>query len=381
MSIVIVSAKTGRGHISVMNTLAECFADKGYKDCKCIPDFYESILPSNRILSDFYNFLLTSSTALCEKYVQFTTLTRPDRNEELYQMTKSHYAELFTTKGLQAIVSTAISVNHSMIQALKEEGLYGQIPFYIVVTDPYDPIAPGFDIPGATRYFCANETVKNILAGSGIDADKIMITGYPVSKRFCSSLSTERKEAVFQKLGLNPKKKVVLLNSGSQGGISSLNLLRRYLESDIDVNMIMLCGTNKSLYRLAKIEGMKTPKSDLLLLPFYEWMEELLAISDVYITKAGANSFYEAVFSQVPLLIDATEGYLYQERGVTAMLDEIKIGRSVEDISDFTTLLQESLREGVNLQYKARYKSMDIKNGANPVVETILSDVAAKQEK
>ena len=63
MSIGILAAQTGRGHVSVMKTLYKEFINCGVYDVKCFPSFYEDMMISNKILSDFYNFLMINSIA------------------------------------------------------------------------------------------------------------------------------------------------------------------------------------------------------------------------------------------------------------------------------------------------------------------------------
>ena len=84
MSIGILAAQTGRGHVSVMKTLYKEFINCGVYDVKCFPSFYEDMMISNKILSDFYNFLMINSTSLCRKYGEFTYLTKSDMSEDFY---------------------------------------------------------------------------------------------------------------------------------------------------------------------------------------------------------------------------------------------------------------------------------------------------------
>ena len=64
MSIGILAAQTGRGHVSVMKTLYKEFINCGVYDVKCFPSFYEDMMISNKILSDFYN--IDSGTILVD---------------------------------------------------------------------------------------------------------------------------------------------------------------------------------------------------------------------------------------------------------------------------------------------------------------------------
>ena len=66
MKIGIIGGLTGNGHVSVLNTLRDEFELQNVQ-VECYPDFYEKILLSNKILSDYYNFLLSNSIALCNK--------------------------------------------------------------------------------------------------------------------------------------------------------------------------------------------------------------------------------------------------------------------------------------------------------------------------
>ena len=90
MSIAILAAKTGNGHISVMNSLENEFKMQGYNDVICFPDFYEKMQVSNRILSDFYNFLVRNSPKLCNQYCEFSALTRSDSTEDFYNGVKNY---------------------------------------------------------------------------------------------------------------------------------------------------------------------------------------------------------------------------------------------------------------------------------------------------
>ncbi|URZ18157.1 Processive diacylglycerol beta-glucosyltransferase [Clostridium felsineum DSM 794] len=371
---MILAAQTGHGHMSVMNAINEAFLDKKYKDCICIPDFYESILPSNKILSDFYNFLLSSSTALCDKYVEFNSITRPEKNEYIYKLTKHKYTKLFRIKGIDAIISTATSINYNMIRAMKEERILNKIPFYVVVTDPYNPIAPGFDAIGATRYFCPNSIVRKILVKSGVPEKNVIISGYPISKRFfCDNLF--KNEEIYTDLNINKDKKVIVLNCGSQGNISNLDFLIKYLNSNLHENFIMLCGVNKVLYKLAKIELKRAQRDNVTILPFYDHVEKLLAVADIYITKAGANSFYEALVTKVPMIIDAVNGFIYQERGVVDFLENAKVGRILRNKENLISLIKTMLSDKESMRIKEEYKQILIKDGANNIVEKVLEDI------
>ena len=153
MSIGILAAQTGRGHVSVMKTLYKEFINCGVYDVKCFPSFYEDMMISNKILSDFYNFLMINSTSLCRKYGEFTYLTKSDMSEDFYIGVKNFIIEFIENNDFDTIISVSHSINYSFIRILNELNLTDKINYYIVITDPFDPIAVGFATRGSKKYY------------------------------------------------------------------------------------------------------------------------------------------------------------------------------------------------------------------------------------
>lgn len=118
MSIGILAAQTGRGHVSVMKTLYKEFINCGVYDVKCFPSFYEDMMISNKILSDFYNFLMINSTSLCRKYGEFTYLTKSDMSEDFYIGVKNFIIEFIENNDFDTIISVSHSINYSFIRIL-----------------------------------------------------------------------------------------------------------------------------------------------------------------------------------------------------------------------------------------------------------------------
>lgn len=375
MSISIISASTGNGHNAVMNTLAEAFK-KEYA-VKCYPSFYEDLLPSNRILSNFYNLLQKASIALCKKYTELAIFEGKETQNRLYESCYDALDAFVRKEEHDAIISTTPLLNRLMIRYLKENSFSEKIPFYIVVTDPYYPIYPGFEEMGATRYFCANDVVKSILSDAGVEADKINVFGYPIAEKFCRMPSENEKMNIYKKYGLKAGKPVLLMNSGAQGSFHYLSIIKAVAPKyRLIFQLIVICGKNKGLFRATQLYCHKNGIENIAVLPYINNMEELLYISDACITKAGANMVYECLLACTPLIIDSTDGLLYQEQGIVQFLKKYSIGYVFEDTEALNNILHALDSDGLTEQLKRNIDAMHLVNGTEKIVNSILNDIS-----
>lgn len=376
MSIAILSAKTGNGHVSVMNALVEEFKRQDYNDLILFPDFYEELIYSNRILSDFYNFLLANSIDLCEKYVEFTAITRPDKHEEIYRECSGKITELLKIDGLTTVVSTAPLINYNIIRSIKDNNLTSTVKFYIVVTDPYKPISPGFDVKGVSGYFCATDVVRDLLQGVGIDSRLIKVSGFPISERFCVKCSCSEKKIICKSLGIEHDVPTIIINSGALGAPHYLKFLKMIVEEyDYNVQVVFICGKNKVLFNTASNYIKMRNKHCIKILPFITNIDEVLIIADIAITKAGANTFYECLNAGVPIIIDGTCGFPYQERGAIDFLEQYQVGEVLYKYNELPNILTKMLDLKFKQQYRSNIQKLNLKNGAYEIVKHILTQI------
>ncbi len=370
MSIAILSTVTGNGHNSVMKSLASKFKELDY-EVETFPTFYEDLMISNKILSDFYNFLMINSTQLCCKFSELSSMTRPDLSDVFYEGVKDKIVNFINeNQQIECFISTSHTINHAFIRILNE--LKINKPFYIVITDPYNPISVGFATPGATRYFCANEVVKEILLKNKIEDKLISVTGFPINPKF---LKVESKEVLRKKFGLDQDKKIIMINSGSQGIFHYMQIFKTiYANYNSNLQYIFICGKNVHLYNMLKKFSEKNMLEDILhIYGFANNIEELIQVSDIVISKAGANSFYETLHLNVPIIIDGVNGFLYQERGVIQFVDEYKLGLVLDNIENVSTVIDDMIKNYE--MFKTNIEQFNLKDGSPLIVNEILSEL------
>lgn len=186
-------------------------------------------------------------------------------------------------------------------------------PLVVVVTD-YD-----FHCFWLNRdvdlYFVGREEIADAMAARGIPTDKIEVTGVPVDPSFGR---THDRAGLEERLGLSHGRFRVLIMGGGHG----IGRVERTVEllacSELPIEVLVVAGTNEALYhRLrAKVNGFSAPVRTY---PFVSNIAELMAVSDVTVTKPGGLTVAESTARGLPTIIsDALPG---QEEDNTTFLE------------------------------------------------------------
>jgi processive 1,2-diacylglycerol beta-glucosyltransferase len=145
---------------------------------------------------------------------------------------------------------------------------------------------------GVDLYIISCDFVKDGLLKNGVSSDKIKIYGIPVKQKFY--LSSERK-AVADKLGVEPYKFTILIITGTIG----IGPIEEIVESLADtVQLLVVCGKNKRLF--GRLSRMSCPA--LKVYPLINYVEELMSVSDIVLTKAGGLTISESLAKGLPMV-------------------------------------------------------------------------------
>ncbi len=192
----------------------------------------------------------------------------------------------------------------------------------VVVTD-FD-VHKIWVIDGVDEYCVASEYTKQRLMALGIDASCITATGIPLDEKF--TRARDKKETR-KKLGLDPDAFTVLISTSSFG-FGPIELLAEYLQS---LQLIIICGNNESLRQRMEVKG--NPRHKIC--GFVDNMEEMMAASDVMVTKPGGLSVTEALANNLPMVFfSAIPG---QEAGNVRVLAANGIGLSGMPLRDLAS--------------------------------------------
>lgn len=164
-----------------------------------------------------------------------------------------------------------------------------KIPVIIHESDMTPGLANKLCIPSASKV-CANfpETVKYL------PSEKAVLTGTPIRKE----LYNGDPEAARQMCGFNTDKPVILIMGGSLGAAAVNEAVRGCLDRLLPkYNIIHLCGKGKLDEAFNNIEGYVQFEY------IKEELKDLLALSDLLISRAGANAICEILALAKPNLL------------------------------------------------------------------------------
>ena len=190
------------------------------------------------------------------------------------------------------ILSTEVAAS-AVVAYLKKTGFYKKL-FGITFSDFH--LHRFWVHREADFYFVNIQEQKDELIKLGFHPEKILLNGIPLWP------TPVDPQAVRAKLGIISRK-VILVSAGSLGfGIDKkyvLNLLAEFEKNNLDFNMVLVCGKFKELFD--ELSTINDPR--LKLFGFYSPMDELYAISDIFVGKPGGLSTTESIYRRLPIII------------------------------------------------------------------------------
>jgi processive 1,2-diacylglycerol beta-glucosyltransferase len=213
---------------------------------------------------------------------------------------------------------------------------------------------------GVDTYCVATDWTKEKVKKLGISEQKIKVTGIPTHEKFSQSHDIS---GLKQKMGLEKDAFTVLLATGSFG-IGPIEEIMNRLDG---FQVVVVCGHNQDLYR--KLSPQETSCKKVFGL--VNNMHELMAVSDVMVTKPGGLSISEALVSHLPMIFfNAIPG---QETNNIAVLKTYGIGVTGYAISQIVQELNQ-LKSSKDLFLTAlrNTKSIARPNAVNDVVSLVV---------
>ncbi len=200
------------------------------------------------------------------------------------------------------------------------------VPCIIHESDMTPGLANKLAIPSATKVCCNfPETLAHL------PKDKAVLTGSPIRQE----LFTGNREAALKFCGLTSDKPVILIIGGSLGSVVVNQAVRGILPELLkEFQIIHLCGKNKLDPSLNDLEGYVQFEY------IQDELKDLLALSDLVISRAGANSICEILTLHkpnllIPLSAKASRGdqilnaRSFERQGFSAVLEEEALSQEV----------------------------------------------------
>lgn len=241
-----------------------------------------------------------------------------------------------------------------------------------IMTDfaPHDQWLVGEDF--TDYFFVSNEGMKEAIVEKGVSANKIYVTGIPISSRF---LQTYSKEEILKEFELAPNKKTILFFGGGEFGLGkskTLEILNILAENFNNIQIVAISGRNESMKKhFEEIVAQKNKANSIKILEFTNKVPELMSISDFVITKPGGLTVSESLASGLPIVIinpipgqEEENAEFLENKGVAIWLKkETDSKKEIEQLINVSEKLEE-MKKQVNLLAK--------KNSTEDIVAILL---------
>jgi 1,2-diacylglycerol 3-beta-galactosyltransferase len=242
-----------------------------------------------------------------------------------------------------AILSVMPNFNGVMRDAIRE-AIPG-VPLVVVLTDFAD-FPPRFWIePGVDRVVVGTDAAREQAIEIGVPPERVTrVSGMVMHPRFYRSGGPSVRGRVRGELGLGEADFAATLLFGGKGSPEMAPLAQRLLEADASLRVIAICGENPGLYeRLAPLESHAGGR--LVRLGFTDRVAEMLAASDLLVTKPGPGSLSEAFHQRVPVVVTRNVHTIPQERFNTDFVRDRGLGLVVSHWSEIPNAVLGLLRD------------------------------------
>ena len=200
------------------------------------------------------------------------------------------------------------------------------VPTIIHESDMTPGLANKISLPSATKVCCNfPETLEHLPEG------KAVLTGSPIRQELLSGDKFKAREF----LGFTSDKPVIMVVGGSLGSVAVNEAVRGILPELLkDFQVVHLCGKGKIDDSLKNLDGYAQFEY------IKDELKDLFALTDIVISRAGANAICELLALHkpnllIPLSANASRGYQilnarsFERQGYSVVLEEEELNKQV----------------------------------------------------
>ena len=296
--ILVVSVRAGAGHLKAAEAVEAAFLK-----------YHRGILVKNLDLLDYSGGLikylygkmyLDIVKALPELYAYSYKHYEPSKKfiKPRFLIDKFNFGDFF--KVVEEFAPDIVVATHFISEALLEnyrEKMGKQFRIAVTLTD-YE-FHPVWLVSNIDLYFTATEEVKSSLLFYGVAPEKIVTTGIPIHPKFSEE---KDKKKLLAKYGLNRQSPVILISAGSFGVTPLGEVIAEFRAIREEFQIMVVCGNNTELRKDLETKQKSEPRLKSVF-GFIDFMDELMAMSDLLITKPGGITVSESIAMGLPMIL------------------------------------------------------------------------------
>ncbi|MFH1577688.1 MAG: glycosyltransferase [Candidatus Omnitrophota bacterium] len=319
-----------------------------------------------RIINFFYMFVVQRLpfiwTHLYDNYY-WVKKTRRLKNA-IHYLNLPKLETLFNNFRPDVVISTQ-AFPCGMVAAFKQSKK-NNLPLVAVLTD----FAPHsyWIYDDVDYYITPSEEIRQQLIEKGALPARIKSLGIPFDPKFNQVFS---KAEIRTRLNLSANLFTILIMGGGQGLGPIRGMVKILGDLELGFQVIIVCGTNDSLYRKLQKQVVQYSKR-LILLNYAENMEELMSAADIIITKPGGITCAEALSKGLPMLI--VSPIPGQEASNTAYLIKEGAAIKINNVQELNSVIRDLYNhpEKINKLSEAA-RRISKPNAAHDIARLLLS--------
>ena len=310
LRILVLTSSTGGGHNTRARAL-QTWAERQPAVQVHIFQTLESLHPLYRFGVNLYNAIQKIQPRLHHLYFNFLEWAHLHRKKTTI-LGKKRFREELAKHQPHVLFSTHAHLNHGFFELARQ-----QLPSIKCVTYCGELFGGyGFSRhwvnPNCDLFIGAVQETCVAAAKWGMSPEKNWRGGFLLDPAFYDPPSAP---CIKEELNLRPHQFVLLLASGTNGASHHLRLLKA-LPKTKNLQVIALCGKNKSLQTKIESWAKKNPPISVKTLPSVpqDKMSQLLSCSSAVVARPGTGLTSEAILRECPLFFDAIGGLMPQEQ-------------------------------------------------------------------
>ncbi|RLT34414.1 MAG: hypothetical protein DWI57_16590 [Chloroflexi bacterium] len=307
--LLILTSKTGGGHVSLAESLADLLAE----------DFTSSVVdPQPTWIHRHYQ--LVSRYALWLWSAEFQLSNTPGRASQAHKLfsrlIRSPLRALIAQEKPAAILSTYPFFSYSV------QKIAPQIPLVLLYSDPRTLHQAWLTVKDAALHLAPSREVYAQALAAQVQPDKTQLIGWPTRRQFYAP-DPSVAEQTWAETGFVRDRLTIFLQGGGEGSAGFARTVEQLLAlTDLHgqpaLQLILAAGTNQLLQR--RFQG----RQGCYVLPFTKTIAPWMACADLVMGKAGPNMLFESVTLGKPFL--ATTFIPGQEEGNLEMIRDYGLG-------------------------------------------------------
>jgi 1,2-diacylglycerol 3-beta-galactosyltransferase len=264
-------------------------------------------------------------------------------------------AEHFRDSDADLLVSVIPHFNREIAEAWKL--VHPEKPFATLITDIAD-FPPRFWIePSENQYvICGSEKAVEQARAIGKDEEHIFQTSGMILRPDFYVPDRIDPVALRRELGLLEALTTGMLLFGGFGSKVIYDIVKRLDETNLPLQLIVICGRNEKLGRQLKAGTWRLP---MHVVGFTKEVDRLMRGADFLIGKPGPGSVAEAMMRKLPVILECNAWTLPQERYNTEWVKEKRVGIVLHDFGEIVAGVKQMLEPATLAEFRANVARLE----------------------